>query len=73
MGKFGSNTVFSKAQEYMTEDTYQQSSAIGVGLKTLILTGITFLSAVIGHHANLEEGPNCMGTYPKKIVIFYAM
>lgn len=48
MGKFGSNTVFSKAQEYMTEDTYQQSSAIGVGLKTLILTGITFLSAVIG-------------------------
>lgn len=48
MKKFGSNTVFSRAQEYTTEDTLQQASAIGVAIKTVLLIGITFLSAIIG-------------------------
>lgn len=48
MKKFGSNTVFTRAQGYTTEDTYQQSSTIGVAIKTIILIGITFLSAIIG-------------------------
>lgn len=48
MSKFGNNTVFSRARDYITEDSYEQSSTIGVGLKTLILIGVTFLSAIIG-------------------------
>lgn len=48
MSKIGNNTVFSKARDYITEDSFEQSSAIGVGIKTIILIGVTFLAALIG-------------------------
>ncbi len=48
MSVFGKNTVFSKASGYVIDDAEQQSSAIGVSLKTIILIGVTLISALIG-------------------------
>lgn len=45
---FGNNTVFNRARDLTTDDVYERSSAQGVSIKTLILIGITLISALIG-------------------------
>lgn len=48
MSKIGNNTVFSKARDYITDQSNEQSSTMGVAIKTIILIGVTFLSALFG-------------------------